>query len=181
MNLVDTHLTPILGIDIHFTTSWNAFHPFIGFVMDPMDYVPFIGATVNVNGFKRGVSDTQGIIIPLVHIPILGSFLTPELIGHDSMNFFGAERVYAEGSRLSGKGFFVMTCSDIGIPLSIQPGHKKFWDLIPTRYAPFSGSIPISYGVPVNIGDPLVPDWAGMLKGACHELLVLVLSCAMFE
>ena len=45
MNLVDTHLTPILGIDIHFTTSWNPFHPFIGFVMDPMDYVPFIGAT----------------------------------------------------------------------------------------------------------------------------------------
>ena len=165
MNLVDTHLTPILGIDIHFTTSWNPFHPFIGFVMDPMDYVPFIGATVNVNGFKRGVSDTQGIIIPLVHFPIVGAFIMAPIIGHDSMNFFGAERVYAEGSRLSGKGYFVMTCNDIGIPLTIQPGHKKFWHLIPTIYAPTSYSLPISYGAPVNIGDPLVPDWAGMLKG----------------
>lgn len=165
MNLVDTHLTPILGIDIHFTTSWNPFHPFIGFVMDPMDYIPFIGATVNVNGFKRGVSDTQGIIIPLVHFPIVGAFIMAPIIGHDSMNFFGAERVYAEGSRLSGKGYFVMTCNDIGIPLTIQPGHKKFWHLIPTIYAPTSYSLPISYGAPVNIGDPLVPDWAGMLKG----------------
>ncbi|MFP3765049.1 GH-E family nuclease [Prevotella intermedia] len=165
MNLVDTHLTPILGLDIHFTTSWNPFHPFIGFVMDPMDYIPFIGATVNVNGFKRGVSDTQGIIIPLVHFPIVGAFIMAPIIGHDSMNFFGAERIYAEGSRLSGKGYFVMTCNDIGIPLTIQPGHKKFWHLIPTIYAPTSYSLPIPYGSPVNIGDPLVPDWAGMLKG----------------
>ena len=62
-----------------------------------------------------------------------------------------------------------MTCNDIGIPLTIQPGHKKFWHLIPTIYAPTSYSLPISYGAPVNIGDPLVPDWAGMLKGLASE------------
>ncbi|MCD7850343.1 MAG: hypothetical protein LUH63_11760 [Parabacteroides sp.] len=89
MLLANTHFTPVVGIDIHFTIAppFNPFQPYIGFVVDPMDYIPFIGGTVNANGFKRGVSDTQGIIIPLVHIPIVGGFVMTAIIGHESMIF----------------------------------------------------------------------------------------------
>lgn len=167
MLLTDNHFTPVIGIDIHFTTlpPFNPFHPYIGLVLDPMDYIPFIGGTVQVNGIKRGVSDTSGIIIPLVHIPLFTPpwVMTP-IIGHESTNFFAAQNTYADGSRLSPKGYMVMTCNDIGIPLSLQPGKKKFWKVVPTLFAPTSFSLPIPTGAPVNVGGPYVPDWGGMLK-----------------
>ena len=170
MLLADNHFTPILGIDIHFTVlpppiPNNPFQPFIGFVLDPMDYIPFIGATVQINGIKRGVSDTSGIIIPLVHIPILGAFVMAPIIGHEAMNFFASKTVFADGTRLSPKGHFLMTCNDIGIPLSIEPGKKKFWKVVPTLFAPTSYSIPIPMGAPVNVGGPYAPDWGGILTG----------------
>ncbi len=171
MLLADNHFTPIIGIDIHPTVppSVNPFHPFIGMVMDPMDYIPFIGATVNINGNKRGVSDTSGMLATLFHIPLVGAFVAAPLIGHESMNFFSSETVYAEGTRLSPKGFMVMSCNDIGIPLSIQPGKGKgikgFMNLVPTRYAPTSMSLPIPSGPPVNVAPPYSPDVMGMVKG----------------
>ena len=167
MLLANTHFTPVVGIDIHFTLlpPFNPFQPYIGFVLDPMDYVPFIGGTVNINGLKRGVSDTQGIIIPLVHIPIIGTFAMSAIIGHESMNFFASQTVTADGMKLSPKGHFLMTCNDIGIPLSLEPGKKKFWKLVPSLFAPTSYSIPLSTGSPVNVGGPYPPDWGGMLSG----------------
>ncbi|WP_128331449.1 DUF6531 domain-containing protein [Apibacter sp. HY039] len=168
MLLTDNHFTPVLGIDIHFTTlpPFNPFHPYIGLVLDPMDYIPFIGANVHVNGIKRGVSDTSGIIIPLVHIPLFTPpWLMAPIIGHESMNFFASQTVTAEGTRLSPKGHMLMTCNDIGIPLSIQPGKKKFWKLVPTLFAPTSYSLPIPTGSNVNVGGPYPPDWGGVLRG----------------
>lgn len=164
------HFTPILGLDIHFTVfpppiPNNPFQPFIGFVLDPMDYIPFLGATVHINGMKRGVSDTSGIIIPLAHIPILGTFVMAPIIGHESMNFFASKTVFADGTRLSPKGHSVMTCNDIGIPLSLEPGKKKFWKVVPTLFAPTSYSIPVPTGSPVNVGGPYAPDWGGILTG----------------
>jgi len=153
MLLANNHFTAVIGIDIHFTTMppFNPFHPYIGLVLDPMDYVPFIGGTVNVNSIPRGVSDTSGIIITLVHIPLFTPpwVMTP-IIGHESTNFFASQNVYADGSRFSPKGYMVMTCNDIGIPLSLQPGRKKFWKLVPTLFAPTSYSLPIPTGAPVS-------------------------------
>ncbi|WP_136668189.1 DUF6531 domain-containing protein [Flavobacterium sp. H122] len=172
MLLADNHFTPVIGIDIHFTTlpPFNPFHPYIGFVIDPADYIPFIGATVHVNGIKRGVSDTSGIIIPLVHIPLFTPpWLMTPIIGHESMNFFASETVYADGTRLSPKGYSVMTCNDIGIPLSLSLGKvkvgKKMIPFAPTLFAPTSFSLPIPTGPPVNVGGPYVPDWGGALMG----------------
>ena len=177
MLLADNHFTPVIGIDIHFTTlpPFNPFHPYIGFVIDPADYIPFIGATVHVNGIKRGVSDTSGIIIPLVHIPLFTPpWLMTPIIGHESMNFFASQTVYADGTRLSPKGYFVMTCNDIGIPLSLSLGKvkvgKKMIPFAPTLFAPTSYSIPIPYGPPVNVGGPYVPDWGGALMGLLSSI-----------
>ncbi|WP_154653960.1 hypothetical protein, partial [Hoylesella timonensis] len=70
-------------------------------VIDPFDYIPFLGSNVNINGLKRGVSDTSGVLITFRHIPLVGAFIMMPIIGHESMNFFSSQTVFAEGTRLS--------------------------------------------------------------------------------
>ena len=164
MLLTNNHFTPIIGIDIHFNTlpPFNPIHPYIGIVIDLMDYIPFIGSTVNVNSIPRGVTDTGGRIITFIHIPLFtGPFAMMPMIGHESMNFFGSVNAYIEGRRISPKGYMKMTCNDIGIPLSLSPGKKM--KPIPSLFAPTSFSLPIPTGMPVNIAGPYVPDFMGML------------------
>ena len=69
---VSTHLTPVVGLDLHLATSGNPFHPYIGLVIAPADYIPFLGSDVYTNGLKRGVSDTSGVLLTYNHIPLLG-------------------------------------------------------------------------------------------------------------
>ena len=165
MLVSNKHFTPVIGLDIHIVILLGfpipLPHPYIGFVIDPMDYIPFIGATTKVNHVPRGKSDTSGIFIILFHIPMGGPFLLAPMIGHDSVNFFGSKTVKVEGNLMSPSGHMLMTCNDIGIPLSLQPG-KKFKP-IPSMYLPTSFSIPLSFGRPVMVGGPYVPDWAGAL------------------
>jgi RHS repeat-associated protein len=165
MLVSNKHFIPVIGLDIHIVILFGfpipLPHPYIGFVLDPMDYIPFIGATTKVNHMPRGLSDTSGIIIILFHIPMGGPWLLAPLIGHDSVNFFGSKTIKAEGRLLSPTGHMLMTCNDIGIPLSLQPGKKL--KPLPSMYLPTSFSIPLSFGKPVMVGGPYVPDWAGVL------------------
>lgn len=164
MLLTNNHFTPIIGIDLHFNTlpPFNPIHPYIGIVMDIMDYIPFIGSSVNVNSIPRGVTDTGGNILTFIHIPLFtGPFAMMPMIGHESMNFFGSVNSYIEGRRISPKGYMKMTCNDIGIPLSLTPGKKM--RPIPSLFAPTSFSLPIPTGMPVNIAGPYVPDFMGIL------------------
>lgn len=167
-----THLTPVIGLDLHLATSGNPFHPYVGMVIDPFDYIPFLGSNVNINGLKRGVSDTSGVLITFRHIPLVGAFIMMPIIGHESMNFFSSQTVFAEGTRLSPKGYMVMTCNDVGIPFSgalSKVGKKKF-KFTPTLFAPTSFSIPIPTGAPVMVGGPYAPDWGGMLTGLLSSI-----------
>lgn len=127
MLLADSHITMVVGVDVHVTTAppFNPIHPYIGMVIDPADYIPFLGTNVSVNGLKRGVSDTGGIIIPLMHIPLAGPFAMASIIGHESTNFFASQTVFCDGVRMSPKGYMVMTCNDVGIPLSASIGKGK--------------------------------------------------------
>jgi len=165
MLVSNKHFTPVIGLDIHIVILFGfpipLPHPYIGFVVDPMDYIPFIGATTKVNHVPRGKSDTSGIFIILFHIPMGGPFLLSPMIGHDSVNFFGSKTTKVEGNLFSPSGHMLMTCNDIGIPLSLQPGKKM--KPIPSMYLPTSFSIPLSFGKPVMVGGPYVPDWAGAL------------------
>lgn len=167
-----THLMPVIGLDLHLATSGNPFHPYVGMVIDPFDYIPFLGSNVNINGFKRGVSGTSGVLITFRHIPLVGAFIMMPIIGHESMNFFSSQTVFAEGTRLSPKGYMVMTCNDVGIPFSgalSKVGKKKF-KFTPTLFAPTSFSIPIPTGAPVMVGGPYAPDWGGMLTGLLSSI-----------
>ena len=164
----------VVGVDVHVTTAppFNPIHPYMGMVMDPSDYIPFLGTNVSVNGLKRGVSDTGGMIIPLVHIPLAGPFAMASMIGHESMNFFASQTVFCDGSRMSPKGHMVMTCNDVGIPLSAGIGKNKAGKtrLIPSLFAPTSFSLPVPTGKPVMVGGPYIPDWGGMLAGLAASI-----------
>lgn len=174
MLLADSHITMVVGVDVHVTTAppFNPIHPYMGMVMDPADYIPFLGTNVSVNGLKRGVSDTGGMIIPLAHIPLAGPFAMASMIGHESMNFFASQTVFCDGSRMSPKGHMVMTCNDVGIPLSAGIGKNKAGKtrLIPSLFAPTSFSLPVPTGKPVMVGGPYVPDWGGMLAGLAASI-----------
>ena len=166
MLLANKHLTPVVGLDIHIVTLPPGVptplpHPFIGLVMDPMDYIPFIGSTVNINFMPRGNSGTAGMLGTFVHIPMGGPFVMAPMIGHDSSNFFGSLTVKANDSALTPAGYMVMTCNDVGIPLSLSPGKKM--KPVPSLYLPTSQSIPLPMGKPVMVGGPYPPDLMGML------------------
>lgn len=164
MYVSNTHLKPVLGIDIHFVNLPFPFiplpHPYIGLVIDPFDYIPFIGATVKVNNVPRGNTDTMGMIITFVHIPFGAGFTLFPMIGHDSQNFFGSKKVLVDGVPMSGAGYVLMTCNDIGLPLSFRPGRKFI--PIPSLYLPTSFCIPLQWGKPVMVGGPLVPNFSLM-------------------
>ena len=164
MYVANTHLKPVIGIDIHFVNLPFPFiplpHPYIGLVIDPFDYIPFIGATVKVNNVPRGNTDTAGMIITFVHIPFGAGFTLFPMIGHDSQNFFGSKRVLIDGAPMSGAGYMLMTCNDIGLPLSMRPGRKFI--PIPSLYLPTSFCIPLQWGKPVMLGGPLVPNFSLM-------------------
>lgn len=164
--LTNKHFTPVIGLDIHIIVTpigpIPIPHPFIGLVMDVMDYIPFIGSSVKVNHVPRGICDTSGMIITFIHIPMGGPFLLAPMVGHESVNFFGSTRVKAESVSLSPAGYMLMTCNDIGIPLSLSPGKKM--KPIPSLYLPTSFTIPLPLGKPVNVGGPYAPDLLGILK-----------------
>lgn len=165
------HMLPIVGIDLHIIliptpggpVPTPIPHPFIGLVFDVGDYIPFIGSTVNVNFIPRGNAGTGGMLGSKVHIPIGGPFAMAPTIGHDSNNFFGSKRVTAEGSYFSVGGFMVMSCNDMGMPLSANPG-KKFKPSF-SKYLPTSSTIPIPAGKPVIVGGPYVPNFMESIMG----------------
>ena len=125
MLLADSHITMVVGVDVHVTTAPLQSHPpYMGMVMDPADYIPFLGTNVSVNGLKRGVSDTGRHDYPLMHIrlPDLSPWLRWSGTRHE---LFASQTVFCDGSRMSPKGHMVMTCNDVGIPLSAGIGKNK--------------------------------------------------------
>lgn len=170
MLLASTHQDIIIGLDIHIVMVPSPAgpiptplpHPFIGFVFDPADLIPMLGATVSVNYKCRGCSFTTGMLGTMKHFPMPpGAAFTPKPIGHDAYKFFGSLRVKAEGNLLGVSPFMVMSCSDVGMPMSITPG--KNFKPVPTTYLPTSACVPIPTGKPVMVGGPYVPDLQGLL------------------
>ncbi|WP_062058241.1 RHS repeat-associated core domain-containing protein [Aquimarina longa] len=164
MLLANKHFTPIVGVDIHIVIIPPGIptpipHPFIGIVMDPIDYVPVIGSTINVNCVPKGNSGTAGMLGMKAHIPLGGAFAMMPAIGHDSVNFYGSQKVSAEDALFSPSGYMLMTCNDLGMPLAP-----------PSMYLPTSATIPLPGGKPVLVGGPYVPDMMGAIIGALSTL-----------
>ena len=58
-------LDPVLGIDIHIIQPPPPAppvpipHPFIGLVLDPLEFAPIIGATVTVHGMPAAIAGVE--------------------------------------------------------------------------------------------------------------------------
>lgn len=159
MLLASKHLNIVIGIDIHLVNIPPAVsvpmpHPFIGIIMDPMDYIPVLGATVHVNKQKAANAGTMATLGSEFHTPMGAGFFpaTMPLIDHEGIHFYGSKTVKTDGSYFSGATHNLMTCSCVGIPLGS-----------PEKYLPSSSSIPLPMGNPVMVGGPQVPDLMGVL------------------
>lgn len=113
------HFDPVLGVDVHIVQPPGPVppvpvpHPFIGMVIDPMDYVPIIGATVMVGGIPRAQAGTAGKNVP-PHIPIGGVFVKPP--GNECEVFMGSATVEVDGDAFSYLALPVLSCQDVGMP-----------------------------------------------------------------
>lgn len=111
------HFDPQIGIDIHMYQLPPGPLPtaHISIVLDPFDYLPFIGATVQVAGVKRATAGTGGLS---VHIP-LGMWMpplrAPEGPQFDDELFMGSKTVLADDSPFSRLGMPVLDCSVVGM------------------------------------------------------------------
>ncbi|EPX61056.1 hypothetical protein D187_001708 [Cystobacter fuscus DSM 2262] len=164
------HLDPVLGVDIHFIITPPGPvvpipHPHIGIVFDPFDYLPFIGATVKVNGLPRAQAGTGGRTLP-PHFPIGGVFAKPP--GNENETFMGSSTVVVEDEPFTYMLLPVLSCQDIGLPSPPRkkgPGAKTL--LLPTSIAL---SIPV--GPPVFVGGPPTISMSGLaMKLAMGGLL----------
>ena len=120
------HGDPQLGVDIHLCVVPPSPSPVplptphMSVVFDPMDYLPFIGATVTVCGMKRAVAGTAGTA---VHIPP-GFPFAPKLPDKDDEIFMGSATVVADGDPFSFLGVPVLACQVAGMPSPPRPKRK---------------------------------------------------------
>lgn len=149
------HFDPVLGVDIHIIQPPGPVppvpvpHPFIGFLFDPFDYVPILGATVMVNGVPRAIAGTQGRTVPGVHFPIGGTFVKPP--ANECEMFMGSSTVDFDGDAASYMALPALSCQCIGMVAPFRPKKKG---KIKSLVAPFSVVLPIPLGPPVLIGGP---------------------------
>jgi RHS repeat-associated protein len=166
--LAAKHLDPIMGIDVHIVQAPGPVppvpipHPYIGMVLDVMDYLPVIGATVKVNGLPRGKGGTAGQAIP-PHIPMGGVFVKPP--SNESELFLGSATVAADDDPLVYGMLPVLSCQDIGMPA--MP-HKKQHSSPKSLVLPTSIVLPIPAGPLVMVGGP--PSFLAALTSLVQQL-----------
>lgn len=153
------HGDPQMGVDIHLCVVPPSPSPVplptphMSVVFDPMDYLPFIGATVTVCGMKRAVAGTSGTA---VHIPP-GFPFAPKLPDKDDEIFMGSATVVADGDPFSFLGVPVLACQVAGMPSPPRPRRKggPRAMLLPTVY---------NVAIPTNVfvGGPPTISLMGM-------------------
>jgi RHS repeat-associated protein len=148
------HLDPIIGLDVHIVQPPGPVppvpipHPYIGMMLDPIDYIPIIGATVYINGLPRVTAGTQGLPVP-PHLPIGGMFVKPPTSESEMM--MGSATVIADENPLGYAPLPVLSCQDIGIPGVPRPRKKG---IAKSLLLPTTQIIPIPAGPPVLVGGP---------------------------
>lgn len=122
-------LDPLLGIDIHIMQPPPPAppvplpNPYIGMVFDPMDFVPFLGATTRIGGLPRAQAGTAGQALP-PHLPLGGVFVKPP--SNESEIFMGSATVAIDGDAASYMALPVLSCVDVGM---VPPPRLKASDI----------------------------------------------------
>ncbi len=171
------HLDPVMGVDTHIIMIPTPAgpvptplpHPYVGILLDPMDYIPMLGTAIRVNGVPRAVAGTAGQALP-PHIPMGGPFLKPP--SNESEMFMGSATVNADGDPMSFAGLPVLSCQDIGMPAPPRPKKKS---AAMSLMLPVSVVMPIPAGPAVLVGGPPTIIMPGM------EALIGPLGKGMFK
>ena len=162
------HMDPLVGVDIHITLLPTPVgpvptplpNPYVGMVFDPVDYIPFIGATVYINGLPRAVAGTNGQALP-PHLPLAGPFAKPPT--NESEIFMGSSTVVVDGSPQSFLAMPVLSCQDIGMP---APFRAKKKGAAKSLMLPTTVVLSIPMGRLVLIGGPPTIDMMAMAMKA---------------
>jgi RHS repeat-associated protein len=173
MTIAAKHLDPVIGVDVHIVLIPSPAgpiptpipHPYIGIVLDPFDYLPFIGATVYVNGLPRASAGTSGQAIPS-HIPMGGAFLKPPT--NESEVFMGSATVLSDGEPQSFLAMPILSCQDVGMP---APPRLKKKNVAKSLLLPTTMVLAIPMGAPVLIGGPPTISMTAMAMHAGKFLL----------
>ncbi|WP_211445067.1 polymorphic toxin type 17 domain-containing protein [Collimonas humicola] len=166
------HFDPQIGIDIHMYEMPPGPLPtaHISIVLDPFDYLPFIGATVQVAGVKRATAGTQGLS---VHIPLgvwMPPLRAPEGPQFDDQIFMGSKTVLADGSPFSRLGTPVLDCSVVGMvpPFRLKKSAEPHMSMtLPT-------SVNLAIPDTVFVGGP--PSIMEALEGIAAQLALAGLA-----
>jgi RHS repeat-associated protein len=150
------HFDPILGLDIHIILIPTPAgpvptplpHPYIGFMLDPLDWIPKIGASVWVNGLPRSQAGTAGFEVPK-HIPMGGMFQKPPTF--ESEMFMGSSTVSIEGEPFSFLALPLLSCHDIGMP---APPRLKKKNAAKSLMLPTTVLLAIPMGMLTVVGGP---------------------------
>ncbi|RNF85009.1 RHS repeat-associated core domain-containing protein [Montanilutibacter psychrotolerans] len=169
MTIAAKHFDPQLGIDIHLylippsPIPIPLPTPHIGIVLDPFDYIPVIGGTVQVNGIKRATAGSMGLDI---HIPVGGIWMPtmkmPMGPQWDDEIFMGSKTVLADGEPFSRVAMPVLACNIVGMvaPFRLKKPKKPHLSLLlPTT---------LNLAIPTNVfvGGPPTVSWTSLLFNA---------------
>jgi RHS repeat-associated protein len=152
------HGDPQIGVDIHLCVVPPSPSPVplptphMSIVFDPMDYLPFIGATVTVCGMKRAIAGTAG---KAIHIPP-GFPFAPKIPDTSDEIFMGSATVDADGNPFSFLAVPVLSCQVAGMPSPPRPKqHEKKLMMLPTV---------VNLAIPTNVfvGGPPTISLMGM-------------------
>ena len=145
-------------------------HPYVGMLMDPMDYAPVVGATVLINGVPRANAGTAGIAF-VPHIPMGGPFLKPP--SNESEMFMGSSTVLVEGEPQSFATCPALSCQDLGMPAPLRAKKKGGGKSL---MLPVTMVMPIPAGAPVLVGGAPTISMPGpeLLLGPLAKSLVKI-------
>lgn len=168
MTFAGKHLDTVMGIDTHIVAIPTPVgapvptpmpNPYVGIVMEPLDYAPVVGATVLINGLPRAQAGTGSIQIS-PHLP-LGGPLVPPPTGEGEV-FMGSMTVALDGDAQSFLGMPVLTCQSIGMPAPLRPKGAPPKSLV----LPTSSLLAMPMGMPVLIGGPPTISLMGLANKA---------------
>ncbi|WP_312736858.1 RHS repeat-associated core domain-containing protein [Stenotrophomonas sp.] len=180
MSIAAKHFDPQLGIDIHMyaVPPCPLPTPHIGLVLDPFDYIPFIGSTIRVNGVHRGTAGTGGLDI---HIPLgvwgppLAAPMGPQFDGEEI--FMGSRTVSADGEPFSRLAMPVLDCNLAGMinPFRVKKPKK------PLRAMSLPTGLNVAIPTSVTIGGPPTVSWTALAFRAAFAGLGKLRKSAFFR
>lgn len=180
MSIAAKHFDPQLGIDIHMyaVPPCPLPTPHIGLVLDPFDYIPFIGSTIKVNGVHRGTAGTGGLDI---HIPLgvwgppLAAPMGPQFDGEEI--FMGSRTVSADGEPFSRLAMPVLDCNLAGMinPFRVKKPKK------PLRAMSLPTGLNVAIPTSVTIGGPPTVSWTALAFRAAFAGLGKLRKSAFFR